>query len=270
STVEVPTRPLGEIEAAFAPLPNGALVGEERYEILDCQSEGQKLNVYQAQGLRPFLRCPNPECGFDGSEPGESFCSNCGAALDGASPSYPQFVLKESGNSAMFSAAGEVARLELSHPATIAPRDFFEVTPYGETVWEYVVPFYYKHPFIGTTNFIFRAYRYGPDFEGLKEKGNDIQEGKRSIPLVRLFQQAKNHDLQKVLKIMGKKQGTRTEKEIELILSLMKDYVIFEETRKLAQGLAEKSQEILDSLPFNKDSMRVMDSLVQFLVSRTF
>jgi serine/threonine protein phosphatase PrpC len=139
SMAEVPTKPLRGIEAAFAPLPNGALIGEERYEILDCQSEGQKLNVYQAQGLRPFLRCPNPECGFDGSEPGESFCSNCGAALDGASPSYPQFVLKESWNSAMFSAAGEVARLELSHPAIIAPRDFFEETPYGDASRFYLV-----------------------------------------------------------------------------------------------------------------------------------
>ena len=44
----------------------------------------------------------------------------------------------------------------------------FEVTPSGETVWEYVVPFYYKHPVLGMLNFIFRAYRYGPDFEGLK------------------------------------------------------------------------------------------------------
>jgi len=48
----------------------------------------------------------------------------------------------------------------------------FEVTPNGETVWEYVVPFYYKHPFLGALNFIFRAYRYGPDFEGLR--GTDL------------------------------------------------------------------------------------------------
>ncbi|MFX0151154.1 MAG: polyprenyl synthetase family protein [Candidatus Hodarchaeota archaeon] len=108
------------------------------------------------------------------------------------------------------------------------------------------------------------------DFEGLKEKGNDIQEGKRSIPLVRLFQQAKNTDLQKVHKVMGKKPGTRTEEEIELILSLMKYYGIFEETRNLAQELAERSQEILKTLSFNKDSRRVFDLLVEFLVSRTF
>ena len=49
----------------------------------------------------------------------------------------------------------------------------FEVTPYGETVWEYVVPFYSKHPSFGVTNFIFRAYRYGPDYPGLKGKTLD-------------------------------------------------------------------------------------------------
>jgi len=46
----------------------------------------------------------------------------------------------------------------------------FEVNHNGETVWEYVVPFYYKHPFLGPVNFVFRAYRYGPDFDGLKGK----------------------------------------------------------------------------------------------------
>lgn len=138
SRAEVPTKPLGR-EAAFAPLPNGALVGEERYEILDCQSEGQKLNVYHAQGLRPFLRCPNPECGFDGSEPGERFCSNCGAALDEVSSVYPQFVLKESWDSVIFSAEAEVTRLELNHAAIIAPRDSFEETPYGDAPRFYLV-----------------------------------------------------------------------------------------------------------------------------------
>ncbi len=57
----------------------------------------------------------------------------------------------------------------------------FEVTPYGETVWEYVVPFYYKHPFFGMTNFIFRAYRYGPDFEGLR--GKDLPEVTRAAAI---------------------------------------------------------------------------------------
>lgn len=46
----------------------------------------------------------------------------------------------------------------------------FEVTSEGETVWEYASPFYYNRPPWGVTNFIFRAYRFGPDFEGLRGK----------------------------------------------------------------------------------------------------
>ncbi len=39
----------------------------------------------------------------------------------------------------------------------------FEVTPDGNIVWEYVSPFTGIHPQYGTTNWIFRAYRYAPD-----------------------------------------------------------------------------------------------------------
>jgi len=50
----------------------------------------------------------------------------------------------------------------------------FEVTPEGETVWEYVVPFHYEHPVFGATNFTFRAYRYGPETPALKGKGLEL------------------------------------------------------------------------------------------------
>jgi len=45
----------------------------------------------------------------------------------------------------------------------------FEVTDKGQIVWEYVNPFYGKIEF-GTINWMFRAYRYGPDFSGLAGK----------------------------------------------------------------------------------------------------
>ena len=53
----------------------------------------------------------------------------------------------------------------------------FEVTASGETVWQYIVPFY-AHPSLpgspwvdrGLSNATFRAYRYGPDYPGLQEK----------------------------------------------------------------------------------------------------
>jgi outer membrane protein assembly factor BamB len=49
----------------------------------------------------------------------------------------------------------------------------FEVTGDGELVWEFISPFYYEFGEFGTTNQFFRAYRFGPDYEGLKGKTLD-------------------------------------------------------------------------------------------------
>ena len=49
----------------------------------------------------------------------------------------------------------------------------FEVTASCELVWEYISPFYdwHRDPLVhGRNNYIFRAHRYGPDYEGLKGK----------------------------------------------------------------------------------------------------
>jgi hypothetical protein len=46
----------------------------------------------------------------------------------------------------------------------------FEITHNGEIVWEYVSPFCHETAHFGRTNMMFRAYRYGPEYEGLKGK----------------------------------------------------------------------------------------------------
>ena len=48
----------------------------------------------------------------------------------------------------------------------------FEVTPEGEIVWEYISPFYNDcyHDSFGRISQLFKAYRYAPDFPGLKDK----------------------------------------------------------------------------------------------------
>lgn len=43
----------------------------------------------------------------------------------------------------------------------------FEITPKHNIVWEYISPFFYQSPY-GRSNMLFRAYRYGPDYSGLK------------------------------------------------------------------------------------------------------
>lgn len=48
----------------------------------------------------------------------------------------------------------------------------FEVTPEKEIVWEFFNPFYstYRSAVFGLNNLVFRAYRYSPDYSGLKGK----------------------------------------------------------------------------------------------------
>lgn len=70
---------------------------------------------------------------------------------------------------------------------------FFEVTPIGEIVWEYVVPFYakyvrrvqpgapkdYPHFQVGLSSMTYRCLRYGPDYPGLQ--GKRLDPGRLSL-----------------------------------------------------------------------------------------
>jgi hypothetical protein len=49
----------------------------------------------------------------------------------------------------------------------------FEISHEKELVWEYVNPLYYDHHVYGRNNMVFRAYRYSPDYPGLKGTGLD-------------------------------------------------------------------------------------------------
>jgi len=48
-----------------------------------------------------------------------------------------------------------------------------EVNAKGETVWEFVNPFYVDYRTYGVVNMVFRALRYGPDYKGLKGRTLD-------------------------------------------------------------------------------------------------
>jgi len=57
---------------------------------------------------------------------------------------------------------------------------FFEVTPDGEVVWEFVSPFFYRYSTasidLGDSIAVFRCYRFGPDYPGLQ--GKDLDPGR--------------------------------------------------------------------------------------------
>ena len=52
----------------------------------------------------------------------------------------------------------------------------FELTDNQDIVWEFVNPFYHPSPIYGRNNMVFRAYRYGFDYRGLK--GNEAMSDK--------------------------------------------------------------------------------------------
>lgn len=52
----------------------------------------------------------------------------------------------------------------------------FEVDTEGNIVWQFISPFYFPWPRAGLSNWIFRAHRYGRDYEGFK--GKDLDPGK--------------------------------------------------------------------------------------------
>jgi len=133
------TQPLEPPPPEFAALPEGALVGEGRYEIVSILSEGEKLNTYLVRGLQLVIKCPNPECGFEDNAPDDDFCSNCGAALEGVPANNPAFHLKEAAEEEALGVEREVARLKLSHPAIAVPQDAFQECPYGESQRVYLI-----------------------------------------------------------------------------------------------------------------------------------
>ncbi|MFC1727104.1 polyprenyl synthetase family protein [Patescibacteria group bacterium] len=63
------------------------------------------------------------------------------------------------------------------------------------------------------------------DFRGLKkQKGNDIWEGKRTIILAHLLAESKGKDRQKLIEILKKKRESKTQNEIDWVLSVMEKY----------------------------------------------
>jgi len=85
---------------------------------------------------------------------------------------------------------------------------FFEVTPDKELVWEYVSPFYSKGlSILGWGNSVFRAYRFGPDYPGLKGKDLDpdkIELTVRQKPIAKIEKEKGEKEAGKVKERLGR------------------------------------------------------------------
>ncbi len=107
------------------------------------------------------------------------------------------------------------------------------------------------------------------DFSGLKERGGDIQEGKRSLLLIKLLKKADSFDQKKILKIMNKPVGSKTPAEIDIIISLMEEYGVIDEARTIANEYANKSRNVLSELPFSDIHRQRFEDLITYILTRT-
>jgi geranylgeranyl diphosphate synthase type II len=111
------------------------------------------------------------------------------------------------------------------------------------------------------------------DFKGLKQFGNDIYEGKRTIILGHLLRLVTSHDKRKLLKILNKKRDEKSEDEVSWVINKMTGYGSIDYARKLAIRHKEKCERVLDEkLTFLKSEPErtKLKHLVEFILERKY
>lgn len=124
------TRPLPAANVAFAPLPEGALLRDGRYLILEERAANEHMNFYWVEDTRPVRMCPN--CQGEIFDPEERFCFSCGADLSGVEPLHLRYLMQESANAQAFINEAQLLGMHLEHPGLRLPHDIFTEVPYGQ------------------------------------------------------------------------------------------------------------------------------------------
>ncbi|HUX75298.1 MAG TPA: Stp1/IreP family PP2C-type Ser/Thr phosphatase [Anaerolineae bacterium] len=123
------TRPLPAASVAFAPLPEGALLHDGQYEVVEVRTTNERLNVYVAEDTALVRPCPN--CQTEVSDAQEQFCPSCGADLSGIEPLYLRYRIQESADEQAFAVEAQLLGMDLEHAGLLLPREVFVEAPYG-------------------------------------------------------------------------------------------------------------------------------------------
>lgn len=127
-----PTVPLSQL-SSFAPLPEGALLDNRRYEVVAVLGSSPKLNAYQVIDHEGRY-CK--ECGSAESTQQDEYCANCGVNL---SKAPGMFWLRETSEADMWEREAQMAERKLWHPGLVNIYRVFRDRPYGDLVRSYLV-----------------------------------------------------------------------------------------------------------------------------------
>jgi len=109
------------------------------------------------------------------------------------------------------------------------------------------------------------------DFKGQKQKGNDIYEGKRTVILGHLLENADDEDREKLLKILEKNREDKSKDEVNWVIGKMEEHGSTEHTRKLAGELKKKALDMFNrDLKFlsNQPARDRLEELIHFVLER--
>jgi len=98
-----------------------------------------------------------------------------------------------------------------------------------------------------------------------KPVGNDIREGKKSLPILLAIRKARGKDKQKIMKVFGKSNAAK--KDVQTAVNTIRSLGIEEEVRKKALQYATKATRSLDS--YSGNDKKEMVSLLDFVVKRS-
>lgn len=108
------------------------------------------------------------------------------------------------------------------------------------------------------------------DFKGLKQKGNDIYEGKRTIILGHLLRTIGKKEKAKILSTVGKSRDNIKQKEVNWIISLMESNRSIDYARSLAKRYKNNADEIfekdlrfLGKQPHRNELKNIFDFIVE-------
>jgi geranylgeranyl diphosphate synthase type II len=135
-------------------------------------------------------------------------------------------------------------------------------------------------PFIRFGFFLGAAFQIQDDLLNLvgdrqsygKERDGDIWEGKRTIMLIRLFQEASAAERARLAIVLGGAREQRTGTQVRWVRGLMDRYGCIEYARRIAQGLAGAALHeyslLYGALPDSRDK-RFIQEMVSWVTERT-
>ncbi len=123
------TRPLPHSRLFFEPLPERALLADDRYKIRGVIEESPMINIYSAISRHALVECK--QCSFARNHHGDQFCLQCGASLANLEPIYPSFVIKETLAPDAIAAERRLADMQLHHGGALLPFESFTETILG-------------------------------------------------------------------------------------------------------------------------------------------